>query len=227
MLRDWLGPDDLEEFWQRQFGAAPCARPGSARAALAVCNWQSLDGMLRAQPAPDLLVTRRGREVSAPAPRSLAELQTLFAEDTGIVVRHAERHDPALAAYCAALAHDIPGEQRVLVFATPSGAHGFGWHYDAEEVFIVQTEGQKDYYFRCNTLDPEPARGAQPDFSRIREERTPLMSCSLLAGDWLYLPRGYWHVAQPRQASLSISIGIFPAERARMYANATLDTLGP
>jgi 50S ribosomal protein L16 3-hydroxylase len=214
MLRDWLGDEELEEFW-RQFGKTPCARPGTAGAALEVCSWASLDEMLRQNPAPDVLVIRRGQEVDAPVPRSLAELHALFAHGVGIVVRHAERQQPALAAYCAALGRELPGEQRVLVFATPPNVNGFGWHYDAEEVFIVQTEGQKDYYFRRNTIDPEPRRGAQPDFSRIRAERTPLMSCSLWAGDWLYLPRGYWHVAQPRAASLSISIGIFPEERPR------------
>jgi 50S ribosomal protein L16 3-hydroxylase len=83
-------------------------------------------------------------------------------------------------------------------------------HAARKQVFIIQTAGRKEYYFRRNTVDPVPLRGAQPDFSRVREERTPLMACTLLPGDWLYLPRGYWHVAQPREASLSISIGIFP-----------------
>lgn len=218
MLRDWLGARGLMEFHRETFGKLPCARPGSARAALSVCDWQSLDAMLAAR--PDLLVTRHGREVAAPAPRSLAQLQALFADGIGIVIRQAERQSAPLAAFCAAFARDIPGEQRVLVFATPPGANGFGWHYDAEDVFIVQTAGWKDYYFRRNTVDPEPARGAQPDFSRIREERTPLMVCSLLAGDWLYLPRGFWHVARPREASLSISIGIFPARAGERERHA-------
>lgn len=109
----------------------------------------------------------------------------------------------------AELQQDVAGEQRVLVFATPGGVNGFGWHYDAEEVFIIQTAGEKEYLFRENTV-AVPQRGAQPDFSRIREETSLMLSCRLLPGDWLYLPRGYWHVAHPNDHSLSISIGIFP-----------------
>jgi len=207
MLREWL--EDAEEFLRRDFGRSPCARPDAARAALEVCNWKALGAILAA--VPDVLVVARGREVDVPAPRSLDELGGLFEQGIGVVVRHAQDHHEPLARYCEDLAADVPGEQRVLVFATPAGTHGFGWHYDAEEVFIVQTAGRKDYYFRANTIDPQPKRGAQPDFSRIREETTPLSSCSLLAGDWLYLPRGYWHLARPIEHSLSISIGIFPS----------------
>ena len=42
-----------------------------------------------------------------------------------------------------------PGTPQVQVFATPAGTHGFGWHYDLEDVFIAQTAGMKDYYFRA------------------------------------------------------------------------------
>ena len=210
ILDEWLG-EQAEHFLRHDFGRRPCSRPHTARAALGICGWRNVETMLCSHADPDVLLVARGREVASAVPRSLDELGFLFARGVGIVVRHAERLHAALRQYCAALAQDVPGEQRVLIFATPRGVHGFGWHYDAEEVFIVQTAGRKDYYFRANTIDPEPRRGAQPDFSRIREETTPLMGCTLLAGDWLYLPRGYWHVAMPMEDSLSISIGIFPA----------------
>ncbi len=165
--------------------------------------------MLREDSEPDCLVITRGKLVDRPRPTSLHELQRLFAQGIGIVVRRAERNSRELSQVGQELERDLPGEQRVLVFATPGGVHGFGWHYDAEDVFIIQTAGEKEYYFRRNTIDPAPRRGAQPDFSLVQRETSPMLSCRLLPGDWLYLPRGYWHVAQPRAHSLSISIGIF------------------
>jgi ribosomal protein L16 Arg81 hydroxylase len=36
------------------------------------------------------------------------------------------------------------------------------------------------------------------------------MACRLLPGDWLYMPKGYWHLAHAYEHSLSLSIGVFP-----------------
>lgn len=210
LLQRWLAPEDLATFREHSWRKAPFASAGIAHAAVASCTWAHLDAMLKDRSELDCLVISRGKLVERPRPRSLQELRLLFEEGIGIVVRQAERNAHELSQVCAELQCDVPGEQRVLVFATPRGTHGFGWHYDAEEVFIIQTAGQKEYYFRQNTIDPRPRRGAQPDFSRIRDEKSPMMSCRLLPGDVLYLPRGYWHVAQPKAHSLSISIGIFP-----------------
>jgi 50S ribosomal protein L16 3-hydroxylase len=209
-LSDWLGPTSLEDFRKHSFGSAPFARPASAARAAMACTWETLDRMLGSA-APDVLVVSRGQLVDAPEPRSLAELRALFARGAGVVIRGADRLDRGLGAVTAHLLEDVPGEARVLVFATPRGTHGFGWHYDAEEVFIVQTEGEKEYLMQANTVDPAPRRGAQPDFSTHRLERTPRMSCRLRPSDWLYVPRGFWHVAHPHEDSLSISIGIFPS----------------
>jgi ribosomal protein L16 Arg81 hydroxylase len=45
------------------------------------------------------------------------------------------------------LTQNIPGEVHVQLFVAPAGTHSFGWHYDDEDVYIVQTEGSKDYFF--------------------------------------------------------------------------------
>jgi ribosomal protein L16 Arg81 hydroxylase len=199
----------LREFMASYFGRRALARAGSARPALEACDWQGLGQMLASKRSPDALVVTRGALTADPIPRSLPALRALFARSVGIVVRNADRQHPPLARMSRTIAEQIPGTQRILVFATPAGTHGFGWHYDAEDVFIVQTAGEKAYYFRENTVDPRPVLGAQPDFSTIGRETTPLMCCVLAPGDVLYLPRGYWHVAQPLSDSLSISIGIY------------------
>ncbi|AKF09305.1 JmjC domain-containing protein [Sandaracinus amylolyticus] len=209
MLGEWLAGSSIDRFRAEQLGRAPFASPGTAREAIARFDWDTLDRVLRA-PDLDALVVRRGRAEDVALPRDLATLRALFARELGVVVRRAERHDHALAAMAHDLARDVPGEAHVQLFVTPGRSHGFGWHYDAEEVFIAQTAGSKTYYFRRNTIDPDPTPGAQPDFARVREETTPLMSCTLVAGDWLYLPRGWWHVAKAIEDSLSISIGITP-----------------
>jgi ribosomal protein L16 Arg81 hydroxylase len=133
-----------------------------------------------------------------------------MAAGLGFVVRGAERNDPALAELAAAFALDLPGKINVQLFATRAGTNGFGWHYDFEEVFIVQTAGVKDYYFRDNTVDRDTTFGTQPDFERFRQEKSPLATARLLPGDWLYLPARWWHMARCLEDSLSISVGVLP-----------------
>ncbi|MGN6718406.1 MAG: JmjC domain-containing protein [Candidatus Binatia bacterium] len=94
------------------------------------------------------------------------------------------------------------------MFVTPAGTYGFSWHYDREEVFVVQTEGIKDYFFRENTV--ELRKNAAPDCTRFRDEVSPMGSVRLVEGDWLYIPTAWWHVAKCIEDSLSISIGVSP-----------------
>ena len=210
VLADWLGAGEARLLRGRHLGRAPYAAPDRARGAIPSCDWGQLDALLSKQPS-DVLVVAHGHDLPLPAPRSLPELRTYFARGVGLAVRKAERHSSALATLCDSFARDVPGEQRVIVFATPGGHSGFGWHYDAEDVFIVQTEGDKEYFFRENTVTERVGKDEPMDFSTYRKERSPLMSCRLLPGDLLYLPRGYWHVARAHADALSISIGVFPS----------------
>jgi ribosomal protein L16 Arg81 hydroxylase len=93
---------------------------------------------------------------------------------------------------------------------TPAGTETFGWHYDWEDVFIAQTVGSKDYHFRNNTVAQDAAFSTQPDFSCVRRETSPLFGALLIPGDWLYIPRRWWHLVRSLEDSLSISIGVVP-----------------
>lgn len=210
VLQSWLGDLRLERFKAEYLGRKPIARPDRARSATGACDWSVLERLLSARP-DDVLVVGRGRIHGTPPPHSVVELLELFERGIGLAIRAPERFSPEIAELASAFGHDVPGVQRVIVFATPKQTHGFGWHYDAEDVFVVQTAGDKSYYFRPNSIDPDPKPGGQPDFRTFRHETTPIMECRLVAGDWLYLPRGYWHVARANQDSLSVSIGVFPA----------------
>jgi ribosomal protein L16 Arg81 hydroxylase len=130
----------------------------------------------------------------------------------GLVIRRAEQHDVGLARLATSFAEDIPGEMHIQLFVTPAGTHSFGWHYDFEDVFIVQTTGVKEYFLRDNTVERQRARGTCPDFERFRHEVTPLAAVQLLRGDWLYIPARWWHVAKCIKDSLSISVGVFSHE---------------
>ncbi|HKO53452.1 MAG TPA: cupin domain-containing protein [Polyangiaceae bacterium] len=185
------------------------ARPGVARDVLESCGWDSLGRLLRARPSPDVLVVAAGKLTQDPAPRSLVELNRLMRRGIGLCLRRCERHDAALGDFTSSFAGSLGRRAHLQVFATPGGTHGFGWHYDAEDVFIVQTAGVKDYYFRENTVDRRVPDGTNPDFSRFLVEKSPLQTARLIAGDCLYIPARWWHMAKCVEDALSMSLGIW------------------
>lgn len=205
MLHEWLGPTAVDEFARTHLQRLPCAAAGTAARAVAIGDWERLGRVLDAR--PDVLVVARGSRLAVEPPHNLAELGVLMAAGVGLCVRHAERCDPELAGLAEEFAADLPGEVQVQLFVTPGGTHGFGWHFDTEDVFIAQTIGVKDYYFRANTVAAEgPAR----DFARFHAEVTPLCTARLIAGDFLYIPARWWHMARCLKDSLSISLGVYP-----------------
>src|SRR5688572_26423288 len=127
MLAQWAAPEPLPEFMRRCLRRRPWARPGAATGTVPFLDWDVLGRVLAAQPAPDVLVVAHGRQVPAPAPRSLAQLRVLMRDGVGLVVRYAERQDPGLRAIASAFERDVPGEAHVQLFATPGRSHGFGW----------------------------------------------------------------------------------------------------
>src|SRR5262245_49740293 len=132
MLRDWLG-GELDAFRTTHLGCQAWAQPGVAKARLGLFDWEAL-GRILAEPGLDLICVARGQHVDVPAPCSLADARKLMAEGTGFVIRHAQRHDPALARFADDFTRDLPGRPHIQLFVTPGGTHGFAWHYDAEEV---------------------------------------------------------------------------------------------
>src|SRR4051794_702445 len=153
MLAKWLNSTDVLTFARDYLHKAPYAGPSTARDAAAFFTWNVLEQILIEHPSADILVVARGKLMDIPKPRGLSDIRALMRQGIGIVIRRAEQHDPALAELAASLTQDIPGKTNVQLFVTPAGTHGFGWHYDDEDVFLVQTDGVKDYYFRANSVE--------------------------------------------------------------------------
>ena len=215
VLPKWIAPLSLTDFQRSIFQKAAWAGPGVAADEASAFGWAELDQLMQARPAPDVLVVARGALLKDPEPRSLRTLRAFMSRGAGVCVRHAEQQHPALRALAGSLGAHFGMPVHAQVFATPAATYGFSWHYDAEHVFIVQTAGVKDYYFRENTVEPHAATGALPDFSRVSAERSVLRTARLLAGDCLYIPARWWHVAHCVQTSLSVSLGVSePSARA-------------
>ena len=216
MLPEWLAPDGVDWFTSNHLGKTPCARPAAAMDALPLGTWDTVETVLASQLPVDVLTVTRGETVRVPQPRSAADAARLMAAGVSVVVRAAEKHDAGLAGLVERFERVLPGEVHIQFYATPGGTNSYGWHYDFENVFIAQTAGVKDYYFRANTVAVDAVLGDKLDFTSVRSERSPLMSARLVSGDWLYLPARWWHLVKCVEESLSISVGVMsPSELGR------------
>jgi 50S ribosomal protein L16 3-hydroxylase len=206
MFSPWLGDDmPRDAFMRAHFQRMPLARAATARGALPLLTWATLESVLQSR--ADLLVVRDAKMLDV-RPQTVEEALALFRDGWSLVLRHCERFDDGLRALADAVAAENEGDVTLHIFATPRGFHSFGWHYDCEDVLIVQTSGAKEYFLRENTVNPRPTLDAMPRDMQYERETSPAIASLLVAGDCLYIPRGWWHAARGVEPSLSLSIGV-------------------
>jgi hypothetical protein len=95
---------------------------------------------------------------------------------------------------------------QVNLYAGWQTSRGFDLHWDDHDVFILQVAGRKRWSVygqtRAHPLVNDVEKAAKP-------EGEPLWKGTLEDGDLLYIPRGWWHVAEPlAEPTLHLTVGI-------------------
>jgi len=206
-LQQWLGGTAVSQFVSDYFHKLPysgsCADCGDCQ----LGQWQMFEKVVSSDDA-DFMIVRGGRRLDGNVAPNVEGPRELVAQGYTILVRHAERHDQQLARLAEDFRESFNAPVNIHIYATPAGDFGFDWHYDAEDVFILQTAGQKEYSLRKNTVNPWPLVENMPSDLKYERELMPLMRCLLKAGDWLYIPNGYWHKADAVGADVAISLAV-------------------
>jgi ribosomal protein L16 Arg81 hydroxylase len=220
-IQTLFGNVPLASFIEQYLHRLPFAMAGSVPSLCELGSWDSVGAML-GPPEGDVFAVREGRWHEGPPPSDLAAVRALGDEGHTVFVRHAERHHAGLAGLATAFERTFRGPVNIHVFVTPAGAPGFSWHYDAEDVFIIQTQGAKEYSLRKNTVNPWPLEETLPPNMQYERELMPLMRVLLRAGDLLYIPCGYWHKAESKcelmgEAAISLAIGVMSRSAIDVY----------
>jgi ribosomal protein L16 Arg81 hydroxylase len=209
-LQTLLGNMPTAQFVEQFFHRLPLSMPQTASSLCSWGTWEVIGEILR-DPAADVLVARGGVQYAGGRPTNQETAEALSRDGYTVLVRHAERHHAGLAELARSLCNDFLAPVDIHIYATPPGQHGFGWHFDAEDVFIFQTSGAKRYSLRKNTVHPWPLVEAIPEDMGYSREIMPLLRVSLSAGDWLYIPCGYWHKAEAAaegETAISLAAGV-------------------
>ena len=197
----------MHEFYDAFFLKVAYSEPGGAVKFTTCGSWSKLCSLF-AQPQSDLICGRSdGSQLDPEQGRRLGP-EAILAEGYTIGFRHAEKFDPELKELAREFEQEFQADIDIHLYCTPANQAGFGWHYDAEDVFVLQTEGTKEWSLRKNSVNPWPLLETMPDDMRYEREIMPLYRCQLAAGDWLYIPHGYWHRTHSQERSISLSIGI-------------------
>lgn len=148
---------------------------------------------------------------------SLGQLYSIFHGGNTIVLENIEKSWPPVAQLAASLAEAFSARVHVNLYMTPANAQGAPLHPDVQDVFVLQMEGAKDWYFyeQREGLCLETLTYLKELRGRVKPvmEEPPLIERTTLhQGDFLYIPRGLPHrAAAPADSpSLHLTVCITP-----------------
>jgi 50S ribosomal protein L16 3-hydroxylase len=212
ILNQLIAPFSLQEFSEQYLFQVPYAAPSKALQFQELIYWPLLWEIFSSG-HNDCWLVRQGLLPSEPSLTtgrlSFEQAKLGFEDNKTIVIRHAERAHSKLAAIAEDFHQIFQDPVDIQLYATPPGEEGFSWHYDVEEVFVIQSVGEKEFFLRKNTINPFPLYSQLPKDMRFEQEKAESeIRCLLKAGDWLYIPAGWWHKARAHSPSFHMSIGV-------------------
>lgn len=210
ILKALLGETSLETFLHKNFTRLPYSAPDAARPLASYLDWTVVQKVLESKKAT-LRIVKDGVVTVDSEHMSYDQARRHYLEGNTLVLRYAEKGHSLLKSLADDFAVPFRTEVDIQLYCTPTGHNAFGWHYDIEEVFVIQTKGSKEYTIRPNTVHPRPLLSSVPkDMGYEKENGDQVLKVLMRPGDWLYIPSGWWHIARTQSESMHISVGLMP-----------------
>lgn len=221
ILQQLISPMTLKEFSEKHLFRAPFASPFQASQFKDLISWPLLWEIFQTE-HKDCWLPKHGQLPPDPALQTgkltFDQARKGYEEGRTVLVRHAEKAHPVLAEIAADFHQIFLDPVDIQIYGTPPEEEGFDWHYDSEEVFVIQSHGEKEFRLRKNTVNPWPQHMRIPKNMEFeREKPTAEIRCHLKAGDWLYIPSGWWHKARAITHSFHMSVGVMALTPAGFF----------
>ncbi len=128
----------------------------------------------------------------AALPPGVSTIRKALADDYTVVINNVERKSLRVAEFCRSVEKNLYFNAIVNLYFTKANTQGLNYHYDTEDVFILQLEGKKEWriYDVRADLPLTDEIYQQPDC-----DSCSFQEFQLCAGDVLYIPRGFVHEA--------------------------------
>jgi len=131
-----------------------------------------------------------------------------FYEGATIVLQFLQQNIPTFGHFTNELEDLFGCNVHGSCFITPPSAQGFTAHYDTYSFFVLQLFGTKEWNIYGRT--PLPPTREDRDVDETWTSGPATQQLVLKAGDFLYVPRGYFHDAQTsKEPSIHLTLGFF------------------
>jgi hypothetical protein len=144
--------------------------------------------------------------IYADRPPSVNTVAAAFGNGYTVVVNNYQQKSPRIASFCREVEKYFCFRCNVNLYLTAARCKGLGAHYDDQDVFVMQLDGEKTWrvYEGGPLLPLEDQPYDCPDTAAL-----PFVEIVLRPGDVLYLPRGFIHEAHTeREQSLHITLSV-------------------
>lgn len=210
----------LHTYWGKKF----CHIQGDSNRFSDLLPWSGVNDILESHQLsfPRLRVAKDGESASTTADRFIRRTRTRRGTDsteldttaltaelrqgaTLIIDAVDDLYEP-VRALAVALEATFQEPVQANAYAGWGTSKGFDLHWDDHDVIVVQIAGRKYWQIHGVTRDSPMYRD-----KHIEEKgpQDPIWTATLNAGDVLYIPRGWWHVAQPKgEPTLHLSFGV-------------------
>jgi cupin superfamily protein len=139
---------------------------------------------------------------------NVSTIRKAFADDYTIIINNLERKSVRIAQFCRDVEKDCFFNSNINLYYTKANTQGLDYHYDTEDVFIMQLEGAK--VWRIYEIKADLPLGDEA-YEPINCDSTPFKEYDLNPGDVLYIPRGIVHEAHARDRDsihLTLSVSV-------------------
>ncbi len=205
-LNKILHPYSLESFLAENWAKQGVVIPGKHTDKFHhLFSWQHLNYLLNYHNLDQLRFVLDHKEMPCSNPR---EWVKQCKKGASLVISHVDKYIPELADLTWAIEEEMGNNvTHANIYCSWPSCQGFKAHYDTHEVFIMQIDGQKEWFVFEDTVK-YPYKDEESKYQKP-PEGTPYINCILKPGDLLYIPRGHWHYAIAReQPSLHVTLGI-------------------
>ncbi len=129
-----------------------------------------------------------------------------FQNGATIVLQGLQRYWEPVVRFARDLELELTHPVQVNAYVSPPGARGLGVHYDTHDVFVLQTGGSKRWNVHERAVDvPLPHQRSRT----VPVPQESVIETELLAGQSLYIPRGFLHEAiATAQVSVHLTVGM-------------------
>lgn len=208
LLNKMIAPMTLNDFNSEFLMQKPYAAVSCAQEVRNIFNWSVMMEIVNAK-YDKAFFAKNGKVLTEIHPLSAESICQGITQGATLIIPHAERAHPIFKALAEEFTEYYPRPYDVELYLTPEGQEGLDWHYDYEDVFVLQSFGVKEFTLRRNSYWPMAAdRRISQKEVWLKEYFLNETKCTLHPGDWLYIPAGYWHKAKALTQSYHISVGL-------------------